>query len=239
MSETEETLIEDVPVEAPQSDVTNEDIVAAADNTNNPDEETPTEGERPEWLKDKYSSVDDQAKAYAELEKKFGGFTGAPEEYELSLPEGIEGEFDMEDARMQWFQKTAKESNMSQDTFTQMLHGWVEQEAEATSFDREGEMKALGNNAQGRLRDLADWGNANLDPEQYEGFKILASSAMGVEVLEALVGKTREGAIPRSTDTVQSGETPETLQRLIASPEYQTSPEFRKDVERKFKEYYG
>lgn len=219
---SEDTLIEDTPVEVEST-------------------ETPetAEGERPEWLKEKYSSVDDQAKAYSELEKKFGGFTGAPDEYELSLPEGVEGEFDMEDPRMTWFQEAAKESNMSQDTFTQLLHGWVEQETQVGEIDREGEIKALGNNAQGRLKDLADWGSANLDQEQYEGFKALASSAMGVNVLEALIGKTREGSIPRSNSTVQIGETPESLQKLIADPQYQTSPEFRKNVEKKFKEFYG
>ena len=231
---SEDTLIEDTPVE-----VQEEETTEAVDNTETEQTEVQAEGERPEWLKEKYSSVDDQAKAYAELEKKFGGFTGAPDEYELSLPEDVEGEFDMEDPRMQWFQQAAKESNMSQDTFTQMLHGWVEHEAKATEFDRESEVKALGNNAQGRLKDLADWGNANLDPEQYEGFKALASSAMGVGVLEALVNKTREGAIPRSNSTVQTGETPESLQKLIADPQYQSSPDFRKNVEKKFKEFYG
>ena len=232
---SEDTLIEDTPVETQAEAVTNDDITAAADKMNNPD----VEAERPEWLKEKYSSVDDQAKAYSELEKKFGGFTGAPDEYELSLPEEVEGEFDMEDPRMSWFQEAAKESNMSQDTFTQLLHGWVEHEAQATEFDRESEIKSLGNNAQGRLKDLADWGSANLDQDQYEGFKALAASAMGVGVLEALVGKTREGSIPRSNSTVQTGETPESLQKLIANPEYQTSVDFRKNVERKFKEYYG
>ena len=56
----EETLIEDTPVETQAEAVTNDDITAAADKMNNPD----VEAERPEWLKEKYSSVDDQAKAY-------------------------------------------------------------------------------------------------------------------------------------------------------------------------------
>ena len=38
-------------------------------------------GETPEWFKaDKYKSIADQAKAYTELEKRFGGFKGAPKE---------------------------------------------------------------------------------------------------------------------------------------------------------------
>ena len=39
------------------------------------------EGDAPEWFKaDKYKTVSDQAKAYVELESKFGGFKGAPKE---------------------------------------------------------------------------------------------------------------------------------------------------------------
>ena len=38
-------------------------------------------GDMPEWYKgDKYKSVAEQAKAYTELEKKFGGFTGSPKD---------------------------------------------------------------------------------------------------------------------------------------------------------------
>jgi len=47
-------------------------------------------GETPEWFKaDKYKSIADQAKAYTELEKRFGGFKGAPKEG-YSIPEGVE-----------------------------------------------------------------------------------------------------------------------------------------------------
>tara|TARA_R110002096_G_scaffold187462_1_gene366846 strand:+ start:4345 stop:4605 length:261 start_codon:yes stop_codon:yes gene_type:complete len=48
-------------------------------------------GETPDWYKaDRYASVAEQAKAYTELEKKFGGFKGAPKDG-YSGPEGIEG----------------------------------------------------------------------------------------------------------------------------------------------------
>lgn len=197
------------------------------------------EGDRPDWFKDKYNSVSDQAKAYSELEKKFGGFTGAPEEdYELTTPEGIEGEFDMEDPRISWFQQTAKNANMSQDTFTQMLHGWIEQEAGVSGGSREAEIQALGSNAQSRLKDLGDWGAANLSSDQFEGMKMLASSASGVEVLEALISKTQKNGVA-NVAAVQTGITKESLQDRIADPKYKTSAGFRKETERLFDEFYG
>ena len=198
------------------------------------------EGDRPEWFKDKYNSVSDQAKAYSELEKKFGGFTGAPEEaYELTTPEGVEGEFDMEDPRIAWFQQTAKDANMSQDTFTQMLHGWVQHEVDGVQGSRESEIQALGSNAQSRLKDLGDWGAANLSPDDFEGFKMLASSAAGVQTLEALIGKTRKNGVANTAAVVTPGISKEALDERISDPKYQTSKDFRNETTRLFEEFYG
>jgi len=229
MSE-EETLIEETPVEetaAEETAVEETPVEAAA------------EGDKPEWLKDKYKSVEDQAKAYSELEKKFGGFTGSPDKYELSLPEGIEGQFDLEDPRMTWFQEAAKQSNMSQETFSELLHGWIKQEIGDTDGYRENEIQALGTNAQARLRDLGDWGKANLNKDQFEGFKALATSASGVEVLETLVAKSGEGRMPKGNEVREPGMTKEALNELLGDPKYQESPAYRKEVEQKFKDFYG
>ena len=52
-------------------------------------------GEPPEWFRaDKYKTLDEQAKAYVELEKRFGAFTGAPKDgvYKINMPEGFVGE---------------------------------------------------------------------------------------------------------------------------------------------------
>jgi hypothetical protein len=233
MSE-EETLIEENPVEeaAAEEVVESTEVEAAA----------PEEGEKPEWLKDKYKSVEDQAKAYAELEKKFGGFTGSPEgEYEIKAPEDLPGEFDMEDPRLEWFQNVAKETNMSQATFDQMLHGFAKMEVEANDPEaaKNIEIQALGKNANARLRDLGDWGKANLDSNQYEGFKGLATTAAGVEVLEALIAKSSEGKMPTSNTVRAPGITQEALDDMIKDPKYQTSAAFRTEVKEKFEQLYG
>ena len=203
-------------------------------------EDLPGSGDRPEWFKEKYKSVADQAKAYSELEKRFGGFTGAPEgDYELTLPEEVQGEFDMEDPRLSWFMETAKASNMSQETFTQLLHGWIEHEVGGVAANTEQEIAALGPNAQSRLKNLGDWGRANLDQAQFDAMRQLATTAAGVQVLEAIVAKTREAKIPTGNETVKTGVTEQELRELVADPRYASSPAFRKDVERKFEEFYG
>ena len=232
----EESLLGEAPVEEVATDPTAEvsaDGWFLADEVNG-------EGDRPDWFKDKYKSVSDQAQAYSELEKRFGGFTGAPEDtYELTTPEGVEGEFDMEDPRIGWFQQVAKDSNMSQDTFTQMLHGWVQQEVDGVQGSREGEIQALGSNAQARLKDLGDWGAANLSPDEFEGFKALASNAQGVQTLEALIGKTRKNGVANTSAVASPGISREALDDRIADPKYQTSKEFRRETEQMFNDFYG
>ena len=237
---SEETLIDENPVEenTETPEVQDSDLQQTGDTGTSES----VEGEKPEWLKDKYKSVEDQAKAYAELEKKFGGFTGSPEAgYEIKAPEDLPGEFDMEDPRIEWFQNVAKETNMSQDTFDQMLHGFARMEVEANDPEaaKSIEIQALGKNANARLRDLGDWGKANLDSNQFEGFKGLATTAVGVEVLEALIAKTSEGKMPTSNTVRAPGITQEALDDMIKDPKYATSAAYRTEVKEKFEQFYG
>ena len=57
----------------------------------------PGSGEAPEWLNQgKYSNVEEQAKAYRELETRFGGFTGAPETYSANQTTNVTGILDID-----------------------------------------------------------------------------------------------------------------------------------------------
>jgi len=230
----EETLIEEAPVEevaAEETTVETTEVEAAAD-----------DGERPEWLKDKYKTVEDQAKAYNDAEKKLGGFSGSPEgEYDLNVPEGIPGELDMEDPRIAWFQGVAKETNMNQETFDQMLGGFIKMEQEANDPEAAKgiELQALGKNASARLTDLGDWGKGNLTPDQYEGFKGLATTAQNVSVLEALIAKTSEGKMPTSNTVRAPAITQDALDDMIKDPKYNESAAFRAEVKQKFHDLYG
>lgn len=198
------------------------------------------DGDRPEWFQSKYGSVEEQAKAYPELAKKFGGFTGAPEgDYELSVPEGVEGDFDLDDPRLVWFNEIAKEANMSQDTFTQMLHGWVQHEIGVGQTSQEEEIKALGADAQSRLKDLGDWGQANLSEEEFGGFREIASTAQGVKTLEAMIAKTKQNGVANTNATPNPGITKEILDERIADPKYKTSASFRKETQKMFEQFYG
>jgi len=165
------------------------------------------EVEHPEWFKaDKYKTIDDQAKAYGELEKRFGSFTGAPESYEASLSdELIEAGVELlpDDPLMEKAIEFAKSSNMSQEGFNSMVQLYAESQlAEHLALDeyKASQLESLGNNATQRIEGINKWASANLDPESYEGLKGVITTAEGVKAVEALISKTKNAPVA-ATDT--------------------------------------
>ena len=172
-------------------------------------ENLPGTGDAPEWFKaDKYGSVADQAKAYSELEGRFGSFTGAPEEYaiptaeafaDLELPDGLELNIDADDPLLKAFIPMALEMGLSQEGFEKMVGLYVKNQADdfLEGFTTADEQKALlGDNADERLNNVARWAKANMNEELYEKFESVLVSADVVEVVEHLIGKTRNAQIP-------------------------------------------
>lgn len=199
------------------------------------------EGDKPEWYKDnKYKSVADQAKAYTELEKKLGGFTGAPEgEYELSFPDGVEGEWIEGDPLMDGFKTWAKENNLSQDKFTDLLHLYVGNEAQATGVNRESELAAIGENAKGRLQAISQYAKANLSEEDYNGILQATTTAAGVKAIEALIAQTKNTKLPTDPSETTSGVTHSEIQARVADPRYASDPSFRKETTKMYEQLLG
>lgn len=169
-------------------------------------EGTQGEGAPPDWFKaEKYKSVADQAAAYTEAEKRLGGFTGAPDEYDLSLPEGyelpegIESSLDKDDPLAQAFIEWGKENNVSQEAFGQILAMYTDSQVrdyKAAEESTLAQLQQLGDNRDARLDELAKWGKNNLDDEMYEMYKNSLTSADAVRVVEHLISKTRNAQLP-------------------------------------------
>jgi hypothetical protein len=149
-------------------------------------------GQAPDWYKaDKYKSVADQAKAYTELEKRFGGFKGAPKDG-YQPPEGIEPD----DALFAELKTFAEETNMSQDAFDRAW-GLLQAQSEAVEeVSLEAEMAKLGDNATGRIKHVEQFMKNNLDPETYERLRYAVNSAESVELVEALIKSTAPAKLP-------------------------------------------
>ena len=129
----------------------------------------PGTGEAPDYYKaDKYKTVADQAKAYTNLEKmhgelanKFQSFTGAPEQYEVVAPEGIELSQDdpLVSAAFEW----GKENNLNQDGFNSLveLYATIEASKEKANEEFFNEQIAQIDNFESRSQNINDFLKAN------------------------------------------------------------------------------
>lgn len=176
----------------------------------------------PDWFDGKkYKTVAEQAKAYPELATKFGemstklkGFAGAPEAYELSMPDDLKEavSWSSNDPLLTDFQKFAKEKGMDQETFTGLLHMLAKYEYSQEAVDLEAEKKELGNGANERIKGFADWARANLSEEQFSDvLGAMSQRSRPSQVFRAietiLQASRQDGVMPRVGDDVRSGST--------------------------------
>ena len=214
-------------------------------------EGVPGQGDKPEFLKDKYANITEQAKAYTELESRFGSFTGAPEAYEINLSEQLkEGgiEIDDTDPIMSAAMEFAKNSDMGQEGFDKMIELYAMSkvsEAEAMASFKADELKSLGNSGQARLDNLNSWASSNLPEDMVEGFQDMATSAAAVQTLEKLVAMSRSAPVNTNDNPAPGGVSEEEVNKLaFEKDEYgnrrmATDPAFRKKVEAMQAQLYG
>ena len=149
-------------------------------------------GDTPDWYKgDKYKSVAEQAKAYTELEKKFGGFTGAPKDG-YSGPEGIESD----DALLQELTEFANKTNMSQEAFGEAWELLSAQSEAVEQVTQEQEIASLGDNAEERIKNVEGYLKNNLDADVYEEVRNLVTDARSIQLVEHLVRATAPVRLP-------------------------------------------
>lgn len=213
----------------------------------------------PEWFDGKkYKSVAEQAKAYPELFKKHGelasklkGFTGAPEKYELSVPEDLKEQmtWSADDPLLSEFQGIAKEAGMSQEVFAKCLHTLAKYEYANMVPDWGKEKQLLGDRADERLLSFWDWAGANFDQETAG----IVKRAMGINpspgevfmALEAVQGATRQPAIHRPDETVSASLTLADVDRMQAKTNekgqrlFDIDPAYRDEVRAKRRQVVG
>jgi len=149
-------------------------------------------GDAPEWYKgDKYKSVAEQAKAYTELEKKFGGFTGAPKDG-YAGPEGVESD----DALLQELTEFATKTNMSQEAFGEAWELLTAQSEAVEAVSQEQEIAALGSNAEERIKNVEGYLKNNLDADDYETVRDLVTDAKSIQLIEYMVRATAPTKLP-------------------------------------------
>ncbi len=211
----------------------------------------PGKGEVPVWYKaDKYKTVEAQAQAYTELEKRFGAFAGAPKDgkYEKpTVPEGLEGEFYTDHPIFDKFSKWALDHQVSQDGYNSVLGMLAEYEA-ARVPDKVEILKEIGDDAEARLTSIKQWANANLTADEYGLLKSTLvpgeHTATVVKMVEKLIAKTRVVAPKPGTDVSVGRDTLDSIKEEHArkGPDgkrlYDTDMKYREMIENKYRTYY-
>ena len=192
----------------------------------------------------------EQAKAYGELQKKFGSFTGAPEAYELGLSEEIGEKFNTEeladDPIYNDFQEIAKEMGINNDGFNKLAELYIKgqlADLEAADQVREQEMKALGSNADRRLGNIQDWAKANLDADGQEGLAAALTTAGAVQAVEKLIAKTRNAPQVQETPAAPSIDHGKLREMMTAKDEYgnpkMNDPAYKAKVNKLYDQLFG
>ena len=201
------------------------------------DEGKPGEGERPEWLNPKYKNTVEQAKGYAEAQKKLGAMKGAPDEYDLSVAEMPDVSFTKDDPLMAEFLDSAKKNNVSQEYVSELLKTYVNM-AKANQPDPQKELEKLGVNAKQDIQVLAQWGDNNLSKEESQLFKNMMTTADSVRLFEKIRGiSSRADTAPGNPKTPR--ETKEQVLRMMHDPQYDVDESYRDLVREKLAQFGG
>ena len=199
-------------------------------------------GERPEWLLPKYKTADAQAKAYVEAQKKLGAFTGAPEEYDVGFAKDAKFGEGLDDAK-----KLMKELGVNQEGFEKLAQFHL-QEMEALGelvYNRERELKDLGENANQRISRVDGFLRANLQPDEYSEVRDMLTTANSVKLAEKLIGVTAPKKLPVEGGVNPSGLDEGKLKEMRYAKDAQgnlrmsTDVAYRKQVEAAWADYYG
>ena len=144
-----------------------------------------------------------------------------------------------EDPLLVNFNEWAKEAGLSQEKHTELMGIYVNgmMEAQPSIEDRN---KALEKDAPQRINDFTSWAKANFNEGEFEVMQGLATTADGFGILEKMRSMSRETdvAAPSSAKPIDNT-SKEALYELVADPRYETSPAFRKEVDKKFTDYFG
>lgn len=173
-------------------------------------EELAGKGEKPEWFKEKYKTVEDQAKAYTELEKKLGAFKGAPENgYDLEAL----GELGKQPA-VAHFAEFFKDKNLSQEGFEEVVQQFYEYDQQSLQVDLENELKKLGPNAKQQVTQVNQWINNTFSEDMAGVARNLMVNADSVKFFQAVMANQPKANMPTHDAMQVSGH--ETLKEVLA-----------------------
>lgn len=213
--------------------------------------------ERPEWLPEKYSSGEDLAKAYKELESKLGtkeedirsklleeiqteAFSDRPESAgDYQLPDIVDDELAVDNELLQWWSEHSFENGYGQEEFQKGIEMYA-QAVNGSQPDLEAEASKLGDNANDRIQAASMFANKFFPEKALPAIERMCESHEGILALEAIMEATKDGSF--SDGTQPTGQTTQAeLDQMMQDPRYwdKNDTAYVKQVEEGFKRLYG
>ncbi len=159
--------------------------------------ENPGEGKRPDWLPEN-TTVEDLAKRALGLRKQLSQKVNAPDEYKLEVDSEIAEHFKLndDDALFSNFKGIAKEHNMTQEAFSEIMNMYLENMSASTlkvMDSQESQFKELGINAEESFERVSNWADNNLPEDSASIMKDMSLSAPQMKLLTSIIDKFSTG----------------------------------------------
>ncbi len=243
----------DPPPAAPPAKMLNlgGDPPAAGDPTWNWAEGVPGEGDRPDWVMDKYKTVEAQARAYGDAEKKLGAFTGAPETYELNLSKDLVDAglgIDASNPAYAAISELCSGLQMNQGGFDKLLDAYVRQFDADRNTNVANEIEKLGSAGKAQISIVESYANAHMADEQLADLAAIGQTAAGIRMAHYFIGELAkvkdagQPANPREDPKVAAAgvDDPKAeLDKLVADDRYRDNePGYRAMVDQRAKALY-
>lgn len=189
----------------------------------------PGDGDRPDWLPEKFKSVEDLSKSYHELEKQF---TKMPEDYDLTKAKWIDPDYEP----FKEFTDLARKNRVPNEVMDKMLDS-VGKYLDEFSINYEEEKSLLGDNAKERLALINNWAKSNLSEDSYFALTSNLKTADSIKALEELRAKMlgNNTMIPGNNDPVTETASVEDIEQEMADnlDKYQKDARYRKEITQK------
>lgn len=191
------------------------------------------DGDKPEWLQERYKSVADQAKAYNELEKKMGEFRGAPKDgYKLDI-EGLP----KDDPLISHFSETFKELNLTQQGFERVVQEFMQLQNQQAELNGKAELEKLGPNGKQIVNEVINQVNNTFNDDvakTIQGMMITANDVKAVQAMLSLKPSTNSPTHNQMQQTIQR-ETVKEIdnEKLVNWDRYQEDVNYRNALQRR------
>jgi len=213
--------------------------------------------ERPEWLPEKYSTPEDLAKAYKQLESKLGArdadikkklmdeitaerYSNRPEKAgDYKVPDFVDEKSTVDSDLLKWWSEHSFENGFSQDQFEKGIQVYMDS---MSSPNLKAEYDKLGENAEDRINAASLFANKFFPAAAMPAVERMCETHEGIIALEAIMESQKSKSFSGDSDA-PAALTLESLRSMMDDPRYSDrtkhDPAYIRKVNEGFKKLYG